>query len=129
MREYPINELVEKVMDSIKKMIDVNTIVGESVETPDGTVIIPVSRVGFGFAVGGSDFSKAKDNEDLLFGGGSGAGVSISPVGFLVVAKDQVRLIPVTNSTTSVDKLIDYLPVAFDKISALVKKDKEDSQE
>ena len=123
--KHPINNLMSTVMENIKSMSDVNTIVGEPVETSNGTMIIPISKVGFGFAAGGSDIpAKAPGGE--AFGGGSGAGVSIAPIGFLVVTPEQVKLIPVTSSNTPLDKLVDYIPVAFEKVNTMIKKKKEE---
>ncbi|HWJ04138.1 MAG TPA: GerW family sporulation protein [Verrucomicrobiae bacterium] len=119
---------MKTAMESIKQMVDVNTIVGDAVETPDGSVIIPVSRVACGFAAGGSEFdagsgaSKGQDGGGLPFGGGSGAGVSVQPVGFLVVGNGQVRLLPV-DSNAIFDRLIDAVPQVIDQVSHLVKKD------
>src|SRR5690554_7973650 len=96
MSEHPIQGLMKTAMESIKEMVDVNTVIGDAVEAPDGSVIVPVSRVGLGFAAGGSEFGD--DKEELPFGGGSGAGVSVQPVGFLVVGQHSVRLLPVSNS-------------------------------
>ncbi len=128
MSEHPINNLMGTVMENIKGMVDVNTIVGDPVETSNGTMIIPVSKVGFGFAAGGSDIpSKTPGNED--FGGGSGAGVSISPIGFLVVAPDQIKFIPVSSGSSPLDKLVDYIPVAFDKVNNMIKKKKDEDEE
>ena len=125
MGEHPINNLMGTVMENIKGMVDVNTIIGDPVETSRGTIIIPVSKVGFGFAAGGSDFSPRPDQ--TAFGGGSGAGVSISPIGFLVVTADQIKLIPISSTNTPIDKLIDYIPEVFDKVNGLIKKNKNDN--
>lgn len=125
MGEHPINNLMGTVMENIKGMVDVNTIIGDPVETSSGTIIIPVSKVGFGFAAGGSDFSPRPDQ--TAFGGGSGAGVSISPIGFLVVTADQIKLIPISSTNTPIDKLIDYIPEVFDKVNDLIKKNKNDN--
>ncbi len=125
MGEHPINNLMGTVMENIKGMVDVNTIIGDPVETSSGTIIIPVSKVGFGFAAGGSDFSPRPDQ--TAFGGGSGAGVSISPIGFLVVTADQIKLIPISSTNTPIDKLIDYIPEVFDKVNSLIKKNKNDN--
>ena len=113
-------------MTSLESMVDVNTIVGDMVTSPDGTVIIPVSKVCFGFAAGGSEFNtnklnKYSDNMKLPFGGGSGAGVNISPIAFLTVKDGQVRLLNV-NGTTSVDKLIDLIPDVINKTDNLIEK-------
>ena len=124
MGEHPINNLMSTVMENIKGMVDVNTIIGDPVETSNGTIIIPVSKVGFGFAAGGSDLPGGKVDKQA-FGGGSGAGVSISPIGFLVVSSDQIKLIPISANNTPVDKLIDYIPVAFEKINTMIQKKKD----
>ena len=124
--DHPIEEIMNLSMNSIKNMIDVNTIVGDMVSSPDGTVIIPVSKVCFGFAAGGSEFNtnklnKYSENTKLPFGGGSGAGVHISPVAFLTVKDGQVKLLNI-NGTTSVDKLIDLVPDVVNKANDLVQK-------
>ncbi|MBQ7974554.1 MAG: GerW family sporulation protein [Clostridia bacterium] len=131
MSTHPINELMTNVMGNLKQMVDVNTIVGSPVETADGTTIIPVSKVGFGFAAGGSDFGKSANgsSEPANFGGGSGAGVSIAPIGFLVVSKDQIRMIPVTSTNSAVDKLVDYIPTAISKVNSIIEKHKESKEE
>ena len=87
MADHPIQGLMTTAMENLKEMIDVNTIIGEPVETPDGGVILTVSKVGFGFAMGGSEFSGSSSSDELPFGGGSGGGVSITPIAFLVVNK------------------------------------------
>ncbi len=126
MGEHPINNLMGTVMENIKGMVDVNTIIGDPVETSNGTVIIPVSKVGFGFAAGGSDIPTRGDGSS--FGGGSGAGVSISPIGFLVVSPEQIKLIPISANNTPIDKLVDYIPVAFEKVNAMIQKKKADAE-
>lgn len=125
MGEHPINNLMSTVMENIKGMIDVNTIIGDPVETSNGTMIIPISKVGFGFAAGGSDIP-TKNDGDKPFGGGSGAGVSISPIGFLVVTADQIKMVPVSSGNTPIDKLVDYIPVAIEKVNGMIKKNKEE---
>lgn len=117
MSTHPINELMTSVMGNLKQMVDVNTIIGTPVETSDGTIIIPVSKVGFGFAAGGSDFSA-----DMHFAGGSGAGVSISPMGFLVVGKEQIRMVPINSPSSALDRLVDYIPAAVSKVNDIVSK-------
>ncbi len=130
MNEHPLNDLIGTALTNIKTMVDVNTIVGDPVETAGGTVIIPVSRVGFGFAAGGSDIPhKAPSDSKTSFGGGTGAGVSVSPIGFLVINGDTVRLIPVNSSNTTVDKLIDNVPAMFDKVNSFINKRKNGGEE
>lgn len=118
MEQHPIQGLMYTAMQSIRDMIDVNTIVGDPVETPDGTVIIPISKVGLGFGVGGSDHSAHKTPADkqAMFGGGAGGGVSITPVAFMVVGKGQIRLMPVNPNTTIYDRILDMVPTAIDKL-------------
>jgi sporulation protein YtfJ len=115
-------------MDSLKEMIDVNTIVGDAVETKDGNVIIPISKVCVGFASGGSEFNSKEKSEDggggkFPFGGGSGAGMSIQPVAFLVVGKDQVKLLPV-HQANSLERIIDNVPELIDEMVKAFRKDK-----
>ena len=121
MSEHPIDGLMETAMNSIKDMVDVNTIIGDPIETNNGMVIIPISKVSFGFAAGGSEFKgetideyKKKDKEEqvqyrLPFGGGSGAGISINPVAFVIVSKDSIKVMPIEHSSV-IDKLMDYVP-------------------
>lgn len=110
--EHPIEGLMKTTLDNLKQMIDVNTIVGDPVETKDGTVIIPISKVSIGFASGGTEFKgeegKGDENKKFPFGGGSGAGVSLQPVAFLVVKQDYVRLLPVTQAG-SIERMLDNL--------------------
>lgn len=133
MGNHPIEALMKSAMESIQAMVDVNTIVGDPVESPDGSVIIPVSRVCCGFAAGGSEFAPPEGDHDeaekkdkataFPFGGGSGAGVSVQPVGFLVVGHGQIRLLPIDHNVV-IDRLFDEIPNLMDKISNMMKKDK-----
>jgi sporulation protein YtfJ len=127
--QHPIENLMKTAMESIKGMIDVNTIVGDPVETPDGNVIMPVSRVSCGFAAGGADYlpeaRRGGAAEMLPFGGGSGGGVSVQPVGFLVVGHDQVRLLPVDVNPVF-DRLIDMAPTLMEKIRHVIQGEPED---
>ena len=133
MSDHPIENLMMTAMSSIQNMVDVNTIIGEQIETQSGITIIPVSKVCFGFAAGGSEFSGEtireynKKNEDeeieykLPFGGGAGAGVSIHPVAFLVVQDNNVKLMPVEHESC-IDKLLDYVPDLMQKVNEMFKK-------
>lgn len=116
-------------------MVDVNTILGDPVETPDGNVILPVSRVSFGFAAGGSEYrtddEEKKNGEketELPFGGGTGAGMSLNPVAFLVVGQGQVRLMPV-DSRAIYDRLIDLAPKVIDQLQGMFSRDGKASRE
>lgn len=108
-------------MESMKEMVDVNTIVGDPVETPDGSVIMPISRVAFGYAAGGSEFVGQKTSEGIghPFGGGSGAGVSVQPVGFLVVGNGNIRMLPV-DANNMVDRLVDLTPQLMSQVQGML---------
>ena len=121
--DHPINGLMDTTMKKIKEMIDVNTIIGDPITTPDGTTIIPVSKVSYGFASGGSDLPTKKDNKDC-FGGGSGAGVTINPVAFLYVSKGNGKLIPIEKYDGAVDRIVGMVPEVLDKVSDMFKKNK-----
>ncbi len=126
MSDHPIEGLMTTAMQSIKEMVDVNTIVGDAVQAPDGTVIIPISKVSFGFAAGGGDYSTDKDSpgaqgdKKLPFAGGSGAGVSINPVAFMVCGQNHVKLLPV-NVNSSVEKILDLIPELVEKANEALK--------
>lgn len=131
--EHPIEELMLTAMNSIKDMIDVNTIIGEPIQTTNNTVIIPISKVSFGFAAGGSEFKgetideyNKKDKDEqiqyrLPFGGGAGAGVSINPIAFLIVQSNVVKLLPVDHSN-ALDKILDYIPDLIEKANCMMNK-------
>ncbi len=120
MSEHPIQGLMGTAMQGLREMVDVNTIIGDPVTTPDGTVIIPVSKVAFGFGSGGSDFP-SKTQKDL-FGGGTGGGISIQPLAFLVVSGGDVKLLQMDGSTNTADKMVNLVPEVIDKISELFSK-------
>lgn len=124
--EHPIGSLMDTTMEKIKEMIDVNTIIGEPITSPDGTLIIPVSKVSYGFAAGGSDLPTKKENKDC-FGGGSGAGVTIQPVAFLTVYQGDVRLVYVDRDEGTADKLVNMIPDVLKKVKGVFKKDKSES--
>ena len=134
---HPIESLMNSAMKSLQDMIDVNTIIGDPIETANGVVIIPVSKVSFGFASGGSQFNeetieeyekKDKDEEhikyNLPFGGGTGGGVSINPICFITVQNNNVKLLPVSHSST-IDRLIDFVPDLIEKIDNKMNKNEE----
>ena len=123
MAEHPIQGLMNVTMDKIRQMADSNTIIGKPIKTDDGTTILPVSRISFGFASAGTDFDgKNAANKDL-FGGGSGAGVNIQLVAFLVVKDGCVRTIQLSDGSNTIDRALTMLPELVDKVSALLKKE------
>ncbi|MED0679424.1 GerW family sporulation protein [Aneurinibacillus thermoaerophilus] len=143
MGEHPIQGLMKTAMENIKEMVDVNTIIGDPVETPDGSVIIPVSKVGFGFAAGGSEFETQQETSEsgrrsyesdvtrqhgnsgkkgeLPFGGGSGGGISITPVAFLVVGKQGIRSITLQGQTHLYERMMDLAPAVVEKIQGMIR--------
>jgi len=113
---HPIENLLKSTMENLKDMIDVNTIVGDAVESKDGSFIIPISKVSLGFVSGGSEFnsnSEEKSNSEYPFGGGSGAGVTVKPVAFLVTKGDSIRLLSLDQNNTY-DKIVDSIPQIMD---------------
>ena len=129
MEKHAIGELMEKTMSKIREMVDVNTIVGSPITTVDGITLIPVSKVSFGFAAGGSDFQTKKEKEGGpdAFGGGSGAGVKIEPVSFLVIRDGNVRMISAnTQQQSSVEKFVDAMPEIIDKVKEVLPKKKDE---
>ena len=123
--KHPIEGLMASALRGLKEMIDVNTVVGQPITTPDGTVIMPISKVALGFGVGGSEFPRNKkltDGTDRgevnnLFGGGTGGGLSLTPVGFLVVGNGTIRMVSVSEENSIYDRIFDAIPVAIDKVS------------
>ena len=117
-----VPNMMEGMLQRIREMIDANTVVGQPITTADGTTIIPISKVSIGFGGGGSDFvSKNLNKMENPFGGGAGGGVKVSPVGFLVVAGGNVRMIPVAAAaSTTADRLVEMIPDTLDKVSAFI---------
>ncbi|MBS4173816.1 GerW family sporulation protein [Bacillus sp. FJAT-49736] len=142
MSGHPIEGLMTAAMENLKEMIDVNTIIGDPVETPDGSVILTVSKVGFGFAAGGSQFNTNGGNSssgdqnhgqqgggsNLPFGGGSGGGVSITPIAFLIVNSSGVKMLHLDESTHLIEKILDVAPTVVDKIQSMIKKNNQNNQ-
>ena len=122
MAEHPIQDLMNVTMDKIRQMVDSNTIIGKLITTEDGITILPVSKVSFGFASGGTDFDGKNAANKNLFGGGSGAGVNIQPVAFLVVKDGCVRTIQLSDSSNTVDRALTMIPELVEKVSALLNK-------
>jgi sporulation protein YtfJ len=134
---HPIEGLMNSAMESLREMIDVNTIIGDPVETPDGSVILTVSKVGFGFVAGGSEFyidgsqSSKEQPTKHPFGGGSGGGVSITPIAFLIVNSSGVKMLHLDESTHLFEKILDAAPAAVEKIQGMFAKNnkKKDHQQ
>ena len=129
MEHNNIGSLMDVTMNKMREMVDVDTIVGSPITTPDGITIIPVSKVSYGFASGGSDFTVKEKNG---FGGGNGAGIKIDPIGFLIVKDGGVRMINVTPpASTTIDRAIEKAPEFIDMLDSIISKyvDKKNSKE
>ena len=130
-KQHPIGDLMSTTMQKIREMVDVNTIVGKPIEAGDVT-IIPVSKVSFGFASGGSDFTtkNQKPEANNSFGGGSGAGVNIMPIAFLIVKGDTVRMLPIAPPPgTTVDRVVEMVPEVIDKVTGFIEKQQDKKAE
>ena len=122
MAENKQSEIIRTSLESIKTMLDANTVLGEPITTPSGVTIIPVSKVTIGFAGGGSDFvSKNLNNQENPFGGGAGAGVKVAPIAFLVVKEGNVRMLPIAApANTTTDRLVEMIPDTLDKVVSFI---------
>ena len=119
---HPIHEVLQTTMNKIREMVDANTVVGQPIATQDGVTLIPVSRLSFGFATGGSDFGKTQ-NVAKSFGGGAGAGVNVIPVAFLVVKDGNVKILPVAPPPgDTVSRVVDLVPEMFEKVTGYIDK-------
>lgn len=122
-KKHPVNEVMGITMEKVKEMIDVNTVVGEPIHTAEGVTVIPVSKISVGFASGGADYAGKNQsaNKDNAFGGGSGAGISIDPVAFLIIRNDTARLLPVAPLPGGpVEKVIDLMPEIIDRVGSFI---------
>ncbi len=126
MKETPVNKIMENTLEKMREMVDVSTIIGEPITT-DGTTLIPVSKVSYGFTSGGTDLPSKQNAE--LFGGGGGGGISITPVAFIVIQNDKVRMMQINNYSSSADRAIAMIPELVDQISQLVKSKDEKTPE
>ena len=122
--------MMESTMAKIREMVDVNSVVGEPITTADGVTIIPISKVSIGFGGGGSDFvSRHPNKQDNPFGGGMGGGVKVTPMAFLIIRGENVRMLPVASApSTTADRLVEMVPDVLDKISAFIDKKNTESE-
>lgn len=128
MEKHPIESLMGVSMDHIKDMVDVNTVIGDPVQTQDGSTIIPISRVAFGFVAGGGEYavsSAQMGSYGLPFAGGSGAGVSVRPVGFLVCGKNGVRLLS-AGCASPMERVAELIPQALESLKQIDKEEEKD---
>lgn len=120
MSDHPIESMMDTTLEKIKQMVDVNSIIGDPITSPDGTVIIPVSKISYGFGSGGSDLPVKVAMEKNMFGGGAAAGISIQPVAFLTISNGNVRMIQVDPYHGSMDRVIGMVPEVFDKVNDIM---------
>ena len=118
MKETPVNKILENTLEKMREMVDVSTIIGEPMQT-GGTTLIPVSKVSYGFTSGGTDLPSKQNAE--LFGGGGGGGITITPVAFIVIQGEKVRMMQINNYTSSADRAIAMIPELVDQLSQLLK--------
>ena len=126
MNDEKVNRLLGTTMEKIKEMADADTVIGKPVTTPDGTIIIPISRISYGFASGGSDLPSKAQPSSGLFAGGSGAGVTVSPVAFLSISNGNVRVLQIEPYFSPVDRALEKVPQVIDQLTALFKKKPEE---
>ena len=131
---HPLSDMMTSSMSKIRDLIDVNTVIGTPIQTPDGVTIIPVTKVSIGFGGGGTDFATKNypANRVNAFGGGAGTGINIIPIAFLIIRGESVRMLPVAEpASTSVDRIIEMVPDILDKVENILderkKKKEEDS--
>ena len=125
-----ITELMGATMAGLREMVNVNTIVGEPITTADGSTIIPVTRLSMGFGAGGSEFGDKSANTEANMGGGGGGGVKVTPVAFLVIADQNVRLLPVAGQTeTTFDKIVDLVPKLVKQAEGFLERRKKKDEE
>lgn len=122
MKEHPITDLLSTTIERVKQLADSETVVGKPIQVSENITIIPVSKLSVGFASGGSDFP-SKSQKDL-FGGGGGAGITVTPKAFLVIENGTVRMLQLARDGESIDRLCNMIPDAVSQISSLLKKDK-----
>ena len=139
--KHPLEGFMSLTMDNLKQMIEVDTVIGKPIDSPDGSVIIPLSKVKFGFAAGGSEFTSGSDQQSsegdskegeeaiIPFGGGSGGGVSITPSAFLIAKKDGVELLSLNESASAYDKLLEKAPQLAEQITEWMKEKREQKKE
>jgi len=125
----PIDGMLETTMEKIKEMVDVNSVIGEPITVQDGTTVIPISRVSYGFASGGSDFPAKSQPAKDFFGGGAGAGITITPIAFLSINNGNVKMVQIEPFEGSVDRIVQMVPDVVDKLSSAFKKKKEEKAE
>ena len=128
MAETNLKGVMDTAIEKIKQMVDGNTVMGDAITTPDGTVIIPVSKINMGFGTGGSDFP-TKNPQNNCFGGGCGAGITVTPQAFLVVKDGNVKLLQLSTANNTADRIVNMVPDVIDKVSTFIPNKKEENKD
>ena len=127
MDKNPIGELMQNTMENVRSILKVDTVVGDPIHTPDGIMLVPISKISVGFGGGGVEFNQKKVGENRPYGGGNATGVKIEPIGFLIIKDGVVRMVNVTPpASTTVDRIIDLVPQVMDRVEAFIDKQKKD---
>ena len=127
MDKNPIGELMQNTMENVRSILKVDTVVGDPIHTPDGIMLVPISKISVGFGGGGVEFNQKKVGENRPYGGGNATGVKIEPIGFLIIKDGVVRMVNVTPpANTTVDRIIDLVPQVMDRVDAFIDKQKSD---
>lgn len=129
MNDEKVNRIMGLTMDKVKEMVDADTVIGSPVTTPDGTIIIPISRISYGFASGGSDLPSKAQPGPGLFAGGGGAGITVNPVAFLAISNGNVRVMQIEPYFSPVDRALEKVPQVIDQLAALLKKKPEEPEQ
>ena len=125
-----VSEVLGASMSKVREMVDANTVVGTPIETANGVTLIPISKISFGMASGGADLAAKSEAPGGTFGGGAGCGVKITPVAFVVIQGERVRMLPITEPASSTsERIVEQIPDLVDKITALINTKKEDISE
>ena len=125
MDKNPIGELMQNTMENVRSILKVDTVVGDPIYTPDGIMLVPISKISVGFGGGGVEFNQKKVGENRPYGGGNATGVKIEPIGFLIVKDGTVRMVNVTPpANNTVDRIIDLVPQVMDRVDAFIEKQK-----
>ena len=127
MDKNPIGELMQNTMENVRSILKVDTVVGDPIHTPDGIMLVPISKISVGFGGGGVEFNQKNAGENRPYGGGNATGVKIEPIGFLIIKDGVVRMVNVTPpASTTVDRIIDLVPQVMDRVDAFIDKQKKD---
>ena len=128
MDKNPIGELMQNTMENVRSILKVDTVVGDPIYTPDGIMLVPISKISVGFGGGGVEFNQKKVGENRPYGGGNATGVKIEPIGFLIVKDGSVRMVNVTPpANNTVDRIIDLVPQVMDRVDAFIDKQKNEN--